>query len=118
MRDSSTGLIETNLGWLRQALSILEQLDDRTFATSPAGMAPHRAGGHLRHVLEFYECFLDGLDTARIDYDKRKRNEAVESSRRAAADRIRWIIERLTDEPRLRRDSRLSVRVEDAQEDA
>jgi hypothetical protein len=91
----SSNLIEVNLAWLQQALDLVEQLDNRIFATTPQGMAPHRVGSHLRHILEFYECFLDGLDTGRIDYDSRKRNEAVERDRRAAAAQFRTIIGRL-----------------------
>ena len=45
-------LIDTNLRWLRQALRLLDRLDDAAYATAPAGLAPHRAGGHLRHIIE------------------------------------------------------------------
>ena len=46
-------------------------------------------GKHVRHILDFYERFLDGCDGS-IDYDARKRDARVEqdpgeASRRAAA---------------------------------
>lgn len=93
--DRQTVLVETNVAWLRQALDLLEQIDDRTFSTSPTNLAPHRAGSHLRHILEFYECFLDGVAGGRIDYDARRRDESVERQRSIAAERIRSIIRRL-----------------------
>jgi hypothetical protein len=106
--------IEQNVTWLRQAVLLIEQLDDRTYRFSPPSLAPHRVGGHMRHILEFYECFLDGLEASHIDYDARKRDEAIEASRTVALSRIQSIIQRLERTPELRRDSILWVRVEDS----
>src|SRR5437879_2189038 len=83
MASGNLELIMTNAAWLRQAVELLQRLDDVTFQSSPHGLEPHRAGSHFRHVLEFYECFLDGLASRKIDYDARKRNEAIEKSRLA-----------------------------------
>lgn len=108
-------LIQQNVTWLRQAAILLEQLDDDMFRQSPPALAPHRVGGHLRHILEFYECFLDGLETSHIDYDARQRDETVETCRLAAAAKIRSIMYRLQSSLLLRGDSILWVRAEDAQ---
>ena len=70
-------LVQTNVRWLRQALRLLEGLDDTAYSTTPRGFAPHRAGAHLRHVLDFYQCFLNGVGSSHIDYDSRRRDEAV-----------------------------------------
>jgi hypothetical protein len=107
-------LIATNIRWLNQALGVLERIGDEVYSTSPAGLEPHRAGGHLRHIIEFYECFLDNLDTAHIDYDARGRDKSVERSRSVAAARIREIIGRLQNDCALRSDSIVQVRMEDA----
>jgi hypothetical protein len=82
-------LIEQNAASLRQAMVLLEQIDDETYRNSPPSLAPHRVGGHLRHIIEFYECFLDGIETSHIDYDARRRDESVETCRVTALDRIR-----------------------------
>src|SRR5436305_80894 len=87
-----SALIATNIGWLRQALCLLEQLDDVRYSATAPGFAPHRAGSHLRHVLEFYQCFLEGLESSHIDYDARRRDEAIERSRAAACLTIRAVI--------------------------
>ena len=110
-------LVQVNLGWLRQALTLVDQVDDETFSTSPPGLAPHRVGRHLRHVLEFYQCFLDGLATSRIDYDARKRDESIERRRQSAAASIRSIISRLDKASSFQGDWELAVRVENADED-
>src|SRR5215469_5697738 len=87
-----SALIATNIRWLRQALRLLERLDDTVYSATAPGFAPHRAGAHLRHVLEFYQCFLDGLESSHIDYDARRRDESVERSRQTAAITIKSII--------------------------
>lgn len=109
-----TALVRINAGWLQQALAVLEDIDDAAFTSSPANLTPHRVGGHLRHVIEFYDCFLDGLTTMHVDYDARRRDPLLEQSRPAAAAKIRGLIERLTMEPELRGDGAVFVRVEDA----
>ena len=106
-------LVEVNVRWLRQALQLLERMDDRSYATEPA-LAPHRAGAHLRHILEFYQCFLEGLELGRIDYDARRRNHAVEHSRRAAAEMIHSLICALETHHAVREGRTVGVRMEDA----
>src|SRR5215471_9768559 len=88
-------LIATNVRWLRQALRLLDRLDDKVYSTTAPGFAPHRVGAHLRHVLEFYQCFLDGMDSSHIDYDSRRRDESIARSRHTAAIAIRSIIHAL-----------------------
>src|SRR5437868_6078396 len=83
----NTELIATNITWLRQSLDLVGRLDDAAFASAPKTLPGYRVGSHLRHVLEFYECFLDGIERRRIDYDARRRDETVENSRLAAAER-------------------------------
>jgi uncharacterized damage-inducible protein DinB len=95
--EANRELVDLNLAWLRQALALVEKLDDKTFAVSPPALSPHRVGAHLRHVLEFYECFLDGMASGSVDYDQRKRDESVEKIRSAASAKIRSILRRLED---------------------
>src|SRR5947199_9184423 len=93
-------LIETNIRWLRQALRLLEGLDDTAYATTPPGLDPHRAGAHLRHIIEVYQSFLAGLESSYIDYDARRRDRTVERTRAAASAPIASIIRAL--QPRAR----------------
>jgi hypothetical protein len=88
-----TELQARNATWLRQALLLVNRLDDAAFQNPT-----FRLGGHLRHIIEFFECFLDGLPQAYVDYDARRRDEAIERSRRAAAARISLLIRRLATE--------------------
>jgi hypothetical protein len=109
-----SALIAMNVRWLRQALGLLDRLDDATYATTPQGLAPHRAGAHLRHILEFYQCFLEGLEWSHIDYDARRRDMAIEQSREAAAAAIRSILRVFETTGELRSERIVWVRMEDA----
>ncbi|HEY2018492.1 MAG TPA: hypothetical protein VGH38_33530 [Bryobacteraceae bacterium] len=107
-------LIDINVRWLRQALRLVERLDDDAYSTTPRGFAPHRAGAHLRHILEFYQCFLEGLEYSHIDYDARRRDEAIEHRREAASAAIRQIIRTLETSRELRGERIVWVGMEDA----
>src|SRR3954464_12623239 len=107
-------LIETNIRWLRQALRLLDRLDDAAYTTTPPGLEPHRAGAHLRHIVEFYQSFLAGFESSYIDYDARRRDQTVERSRAAAAAAIRSISRTLETCAALRSDTIVWVRMEDA----
>ena len=110
-------LVERNVTWLSQAAGLLERIEHHEFTESPPDLAPHRVAGHLRHILEFYECFLDGLEWSHIDYDARRRDASIERSQAAAIQRIESIIERLRGAPQLRGDSVIWVRMEDVDAD-
>jgi uncharacterized damage-inducible protein DinB len=89
-------LICDNLALLDQALDLLDAIDDADYDRSPLGFEPHRIGGHLRHCLEFYGCFLDGVSTGLADYDSRRRDARVEHEKRAATQRVIATIDRLS----------------------
>src|ERR1051325_9808644 len=95
MQTRLGALIGTNIRWLRQALRLVERLDETASSQTAPGFAPHRAGAHLRHILEFYQCFLEGMDSSHIDYDSRRRDESIEHSRHTAAMAISSIIRAL-----------------------
>jgi len=112
--ERQLALIRLNAGWLRQALCLLVTISDEAFDTAPKGMSPHRVSGHLRHIIEFYECFLEGLASSHLDYDARRRDESIERSRQAAMARIRTLLNRLETAPDLLGDAILFVRAENA----
>lgn len=106
-------LVETNLGWLDQAIQLVATLSDAHYAGTPPGFAPHRAGSHLRHILDFYSAFLTGLETRFVDYDARGRDRATEQHRAHAIERMRGIQQRLREVPGHDGEGSLWVRMED-----
>jgi uncharacterized damage-inducible protein DinB len=87
--QSETHLINNCIGLLEQAFDLLERIDDQVYSsTSP--ISPRASiGGHLRHVLDFYQSFLCKIGSGRVDYNLRERDTAVEEYRVHARERIR-----------------------------
>jgi hypothetical protein len=115
--ETCSDLVAANIDLLQQAAALMPSLDDSTFSTSPRGLEPHRVGGHLRHVLEFYDCFLDGVKTSGIDYDARKHDKTLERNRHAAGLKISSIMRRLEEAASLPECLALTVRMEGSQAD-
>jgi hypothetical protein len=84
-------LIDLNISALMQANKIVSELDNRTYVQPAPGANGLRIGAHLRHVIEFYECFLQGIRDGLIDYDARRRDSVIETDRLAAIARLREI---------------------------
>jgi hypothetical protein len=109
-------LIQTNLCWLEQARELVASISDGEYADSPAGLSPHKVGAHLRHVLDFYESYLTGLESGYVDYDARKRDLRTAVERAIALERISFIARRLENLGDRVLGASLFVRVEDASE--
>lgn len=112
--DRQKHLIEANIRGLRQIADNLGSITDAHYAATSPEFAPQRIGGQVRHIVEFYECFLDGLPSAHIDYNERKRDMSLETHRSLALERIQSLVLRLAGEPSLQGDSVVWVRMEDA----
>lgn len=71
-------LMEANINALDRVRAVLSGLNCHLYVQP----APHtnglRIGAHMRHVLEFYGCFLDGIGRGCIDYDARSRDASIE----------------------------------------
>lgn len=88
INPSTEILIAENIKVLREAQKLLERLDDRIYTNVDAPMFASSIGAQLRHCLDFYQCFLTGVKTNKIDYDLRERDEVTEHNRTRAIERI------------------------------
>jgi len=68
--------IEKNL---QRAITLLNSIDDNQY--SDTSIAPYYSsiGGHIRHVLDVFDCIFEGLETKKVDLTARKRNELAET---------------------------------------
>jgi len=105
-----SSVVSANLALLEQGKDLLDSLPDAIFAAGGAGAQP--VGPHFRHVLEHYSCFLAGLPGRRIDYDARPREQALETDRRVARERIRGLAGALLGLERGLLDAHAEVRLE------
>lgn len=88
-------LIGENLALLEQGAKLVEDLSDEHFRGSGSKGPGGGVGSQLRHVLDYYGCFLRDIDTKRIDYDRRSREPDVEQSRERALERAHDVARRL-----------------------
>jgi uncharacterized damage-inducible protein DinB len=77
-------LATANLSCLHQGICMLTSLPDDIYSRPCADVFNSTIGGHMRHTLDHYSAFMQGLGGGRIDYDARERGTAIETDREAA----------------------------------
>lgn len=104
--------VRDNIFLLRQVLALLEALDDARYREPVAACFGASMGGHLRHVVEHYDGFFQGLQSGDIDYETRPRDLAVETSRSTAIQRLHATVSSLEQLETQDQDRPLRVRAE------
>ncbi len=73
---------------LEQLQIVIEELSDDQF-NAPVGLLSNSTiGQHSRHIIEFFLELNNGYDDGVINYDKRKRNHAIETNRYFAIQKL------------------------------
>jgi hypothetical protein len=54
-------------------------LNNEQFTTKIEILSSSTIGQHIRHIIEFYTCLMQGYEQGLINYDKRERNTLIES---------------------------------------
>ena len=67
-------------GVLLQGCELLRALDIETYRRQIDGPPGASIGAHYRHVLDHFQCLLDGAMAGEINYDRRRRNPQIEKS--------------------------------------
>jgi uncharacterized damage-inducible protein DinB len=81
---TASSALRANCHFLRQGAELLGRVAPDAYAASTRpGWAP--VGAQFRHVLDHYQCFLQGLAGGTVDYDARRRDVAVEQDPAEAA---------------------------------
>jgi hypothetical protein len=110
---SETRIINSCVTLLKQASDLIERIDDAVFA-SKSPLSPRGSiGGHVRHILDFYQSFLNGLESGHINYNLRQRDSRTELDRLEAVKRISGTITALRSLPLLDGGTCLLVSTED-----
>lgn len=87
--DTAPCLFADNHHMLLQGVEVLAVLQPEAYATIDSRCLGGSIGGHVRHCVEFYRAFLDGLDTGFLNYDARARELRLETDAQAACDAMR-----------------------------
>lgn len=102
--------IAYNVSVLEKIDHILHQLTDEELARPFALLFGSSVGGHVRHILEFYEELLTCHASGTFSYDQRERNLLIATeviAARASAARSKGLLEELTTDGELWMDSEL-----------
>ena len=67
---------------LAQCDYLLNEISEESYVFSREGVAS--IGAHMRHILDRFQCFFNGLAECRVDYDARKRDRSIETNVQAA----------------------------------
>lgn len=79
------------------AYRLFETVSDEVYAAAIQPLTDFGVGSHIRHCIEFYQCFFSGLPLGTVDYDRRERNPKIATDRRAALIAMRGLISQLRD---------------------
>lgn len=71
---------KTSLTIFQQLLDLLNQLNNDEYTREMDLLSKNSISKHVRHIIEFYECLFNGLNTKEINYDSRKRNADIENN--------------------------------------
>lgn len=62
-----------------QITDLLAVLDNAHYRQSLPTFNGSSVGQHIRHIIDFYLCLINGADDLDINYDKRERNPLIET---------------------------------------
>jgi hypothetical protein len=82
---------------LHDIKSLLLKLSNNQYTSESALLSNTTIGQHVRHILEFYKCVLDGLAIQHINYDNRDRNLIVETNIDVAVEYLDKVISKLNE---------------------
>ena len=80
---------------LQMLKGILQRLDDTQYDAPLEVLSNSTIGQHVRHVLEFYLCLLNSMESGTVNYDTRQRDLALQSHVQSGIHTIEHIIHRL-----------------------
>lgn len=106
--------IRDNLATIDQGIALLNEISQDRYTQRIAACFNSAAGGHMRHVIEHYLSFLQGLETGEIDYESRARDPLIESDPGYAVGQMMTIKQRMDEFAAGNADRVLRVRVETA----
>ncbi len=87
--------VHYNIDSWKKAETVMLSLSDVVYTSLYKDFFNSSVGSHIRHLLDHYHVFLEGLETARIDYDRRPRNQRLETDLDEAVSAVRSLMIRL-----------------------
>lgn len=63
---------------LNRGIQLLEHISDEEYSNTTIAPYFSSIGGHMRHILDVFDCIFEGLESKNINLIDRKRNELFE----------------------------------------
>ncbi|WP_411032213.1 DinB family protein [Spongiimicrobium sp. 3-5] len=71
-------MIKASIQTIEEFKEVLLQLPDECYAKPCETLSNSSIGQHTRHIIELYQCLLQGYHLNEISYDRRKRDKRIE----------------------------------------
>lgn len=84
-----------NLEILDKLRDLLSSIEPENYRQTHPQFFDSSIGGHVRHILDFYDLFFEGVDSGNVDYTKRKRDAGIEQEPSKAKDFLDSIREKI-----------------------
>jgi len=65
---------------LQKASLLLQSIDQEIYVDESVAPYHSSIGSHIRHILDFFSCIIEGLDANKIDLTSRKRDERISTN--------------------------------------
>ena len=79
----------------------LNKIDEQQYAMPLPLLSGASIGAHTRHIIEFFECLVDGYERLSVDYGSRPRNKTLETEKSSALHALINLCDKLPFEERL-----------------
>ncbi|HUR10349.1 MAG TPA: DinB family protein [Flavitalea sp.] len=79
-----------------QLAETLNQLPQQEYVRPCSTLFKNTIGQHVRHIIELYQCLENGYDKGLINYEKRKRDLAIENDKELASALLQEIFKNLS----------------------
>ncbi len=89
------GLIQTATILLDELGEALSAVDAGSYAQPITLLSDATIGQHTRHIIEFFQCLQEQVDSSVINYALRKRDPRIEENKQAAIEAIEALINNL-----------------------
>ena len=88
-------MISYNISVLKKIITIINNLNEDLWIQKISTINNETIGRHIRHIIDFYVSFFDGINEGLINYDNRNRNIEFEKNIKLAYNKIIDIINQL-----------------------
>ncbi len=88
-------LIANNLSIINQLVGLLETLPSAHYQQSLNALHGSSLGQHTRHIVEFYQCLMEGIADGQINYDARERRLDIETNQYFALEILEKLSQKL-----------------------